>query len=148
MARARRILHPSDFSAASGPAFARAVDMAKHDGAELILLHVLPLLAPLIGDGYVSPKMFEEMQRATRVEGQKRLDALLRKAQKARVRVTPLLREGVAWREITRTAKSKRADLIVMGTHGRTGFAKLFLGSVAERVLATSPCAVLTVRAR
>ncbi len=148
MAGARRILHPSDFSPACAAAFATAVETAEHDGAELILLHVLSPLGPLLGDGYVSPAMFEEMQRTTRAEGQKRLDALARKAEKAGVRVTPLLREGVAWQEITRTAKGKRADLIVMGTHGRTGFAKLFLGSVAERVVATAPCAVLTVRGR
>ena len=50
--------------------------------------------------------------------------------------------------QIVRMARSKRADLIVVGTHGRRGFSKFFLGSVAERVIATAPCPVMTVRGK
>jgi nucleotide-binding universal stress UspA family protein len=56
--------------------------------------------------------------------------------------------EGIAHEQIARTARRQRADLIVMGTHGRTGVARFFLGSVAARVAATAPCPVLTVRGR
>jgi len=59
-----------------------------------------------------------------------------------------LLAEGPAHEEIVRIAKRKRADLVVMGTHGRSGLAKLFLGSVAGRVVAAAPCPVLTVRGK
>jgi nucleotide-binding universal stress UspA family protein len=59
-----------------------------------------------------------------------------------------MLLEGVAHEQIARAAKRQRADLIVMGTHGRTGMARFFLGSVAARVAATAPCPVLTVRGR
>ena len=59
-----------------------------------------------------------------------------------------LVVEGVAHEQITRAAKRLRADLIVMGTHGRTGVARFFVGSVAARVTATAPCPVLTVRGR
>jgi universal stress protein A len=59
-----------------------------------------------------------------------------------------LLDFGVAHERIVRIAKSRRSHLIVMGTHGRTGFAKITLGSVAERVVTMPPCPVVTVRAR
>jgi nucleotide-binding universal stress UspA family protein len=60
--------------------------------------------------------------------------------------VKGLLLEGVPHERIARAARSKKADMVVMGTHGRTGFAKLVLGSVASRVLTVAPCPVLTVR--
>jgi nucleotide-binding universal stress UspA family protein len=56
--------------------------------------------------------------------------------------------DGVAFEEITRFAKRKGVDLIVMGTHGRTGLPRLFMGSVAERVLQRAPCSVLTARGK
>jgi len=67
-------------------------------------------------------------------------------ARKAGVKAMTLLLDGVAHEQIARAARSKKADLIVIGTHGRTGLAKFFLGSVAARVVATAPCPVLTVR--
>lgn len=59
-----------------------------------------------------------------------------------------LLTEGVPYERIVRAARSKRSDLIVIGTHGRTGFSRVFVGSVAERVVRLAPCPVLTVRGR
>ena len=64
------------------------------------------------------------------------------------MRARPLVLEGVAHDQIARTARSKRADMVVIGTHGRTGLAKFFLGSVAARVVAQATCPVLTVRGR
>jgi nucleotide-binding universal stress UspA family protein len=148
MSRIRRILHPTDFSKASSAAFKRAVDMAKSNRAELLLVHVLTAAVPMLADGYVSPQVYEDMANATRAYGQKHLDALVRKAKQAGVRVKGVLLEGIPHERIAQAARSKRADLLVIGTHGRTGFAKLFLGSVASRVLAVAPCPVLTVRGR
>jgi nucleotide-binding universal stress UspA family protein len=148
MSRIRRILHPTDFSKASSAAFKRAVDMAKGNRAELLLVHVLAPAVPMMADGYVSPQVYEDMANATRAYGQKHLDALVRKAKQTGVRVKSLLLEGIPHDSIARAARSKKADLLVIGTHGRTGFAKLFLGSVASRVLAVAPCPVLTVRGR
>jgi nucleotide-binding universal stress UspA family protein len=59
-----------------------------------------------------------------------------------------MLLDGTAHERIVRAARSKRADLIVIGTHGRTGLARLFLGSVAGRVVATATCPVMTVRGK
>src|SRR5436190_8812727 len=146
--RVRRILHPSDFSRASSAAFARAVTMAKAGPAQLLLVHVLPPAVPIAGEGYISPKIYEDLEASARSYAQRRLAALQGKARKAGVKAITLLLEGVAHEQIARAAKSKKADLIVIGTHGRTGLAKFFLGSVASRVLAAAPCPVLTVRGR
>ena len=148
MGKIRRLMHPTDFSKASGAAFARAVEMARADRAELLLAHVLTPAIPMVGDGYVSPKVYEEIEASARAAGQKHLDALVIKAKKAGVRAKGLLLEGVPHDRIVRAAKAKRVDLVVMGTHGRTGLARFFLGSVAERVVSMAACPVLTVRGK
>jgi nucleotide-binding universal stress UspA family protein len=145
----RRILHPSDFSRASGAAFKKAIEMAKAGRAELMVVHVVSPVVPMAaGEGYVSPKMYEEIAASTRAWAQKQLDKLLAKAKQAGVRAKGFVLEGSAHEQIARFARSKHADLLVMGTHGRSGLAKLFLGSVAGRVVAAAPCPVLTVRGK
>jgi nucleotide-binding universal stress UspA family protein len=148
MKRIRRILHPSDFSTASRAAFAKAVEMAKANRAELMVVHVLSPVIPMVGDGYVSPKVYEEVEATARAQAQGQLDRLVAKAKKAGVRVTGVLMEGTPHEQITRAARARRADLVVIGTHGRTGLAKFFLGSVASRVVSLASCPVLTVRGR
>ena len=148
MSRLRRILHPTDFSRASNAAFARAVAMAKADRAELMLVHVMALPVPMAGEGYISPNVYEDLEASARKHAEKRLATLRDKARASGVKVSVLLLEGVAHEQIVRAAKSKKADLIVIGTHGRTGFAKLFLGSVASRVVTAAHCPVLTVRGK
>jgi nucleotide-binding universal stress UspA family protein len=144
----RRILHPSDFSAASNAAFKKAIEMAKASRAELLIVHVINPIIPVAGEGYVSPKMYEDLAASTRAWARKQLDRLLVKAKKSGVRGKGVLAEGAAHEQIARIAKTKRADLVVMGTHGRSGFARLFLGSVAGRVVTAAPCPVLTVKGR
>lgn len=148
MSRLRRILHPTDFSPASRASFARAVSMAKAEHAELLLVHVLMLQLAMAGDGYMSPKVYDDMEAAALKYGQKRLNDLAVKARQGGVRAKTLLLHGVADQQIIRAARSKKADLIVIGTHGRTGLARLFLGSVASRVVAGAHCPVLTVRGK
>lgn len=144
----RRIVHPSDFSTASGAALKKAIDMAKAGRARLLIVHVMNPVVPMAGDGYLSPKMYEDIAASTRAWARKQLDKLLAKARKSGVRATGFLLEGMAHEQIVRFARSRRADLVVMGTHGRSGLAKLFLGSVAGRVVAAAACPVLTVRGR
>jgi nucleotide-binding universal stress UspA family protein len=144
----RRVLHPTDFSRASGAAFSRALAEARANKAALLIVHVLAPAVPVAGEGYVSPSVYEQMAEASRAWGQRQMNRLLARARTARVRVRGLLLEGVAHEQIVRAARRQRADLIVIGTHGRTGVARFFLGSVAARVTATAPCPVLTVRGR
>jgi nucleotide-binding universal stress UspA family protein len=146
----RRVLHPTDFSKASGPAFARALGEARQQRSELVLAHVLTPVVPMAGagEGYIAPSTYEQMAASQRAWAQKQMDRLLTKAKAARVKARALLLEGVAHEQIVRAAKRAGAGVIVMGTHGRTGVARFFLGSVAARVAATAPCPVLTVRGR
>jgi len=132
MRRIRCILLASDFSSASRPAFARALGLAKSARTALTVVHVMSPVVPMMGDGYMSPQLIDEITRRGRAYAQKEFTKLLTKARKAGVRA----------------AKSRRADMIVMGTHGRGPVAKFFLGSVAGRVVATASCPVLTVRGR
>jgi len=142
----RRIVHPSDFSKASGGAFKKAIEMAKAQKAELMIVHVVSPVIPVAGEGYISPKTYEEIAASTRGSAQKQLDKLVAKAKQGGVRAKSFVLEGSAYEEIVRFAKSKHANLLVLGTHGRSGLAKLFLGSVASRVVTAATCPVLTVR--
>jgi len=144
----KRLLHATDFSAASGAAFKAAVEMARRDRAELLLLHVLSPPAPLVADAYVTPEVWTTLLNSQRASAQRQLDALVEKARRARVRARGLLVDGVSADQIVRTSRARHAGMIVVGTHGRTGVARFFLGSVAGRVVATAHCPVLTVRGR
>jgi len=144
----RNILVATDFSAASRPAFRRAMEMALASEASLWIVHVAAPPGPMSPDGYVLPRIYEEMDLAIRTDAQKRLRVMLARARKVGVRGRALLLKGVAHEAIVRAAKAHHADMIVLGTHGRTGVARFFVGSVAARVVAAASCPVLTVRGR
>lgn len=146
MKRIRHILHATDFSKASRPAFAKALELAKQDGARVSLLHVLVPPSPFIGDEL--PSSYLDLQARARREAGRHLAAAVDKAKKAGVRVEATLVEGVPAEKIIGAARRQHPDMIVIGTHGRTGLGRIFMGSVAERVLQRTPCPVLTVRGR
>jgi len=148
MAAMRRILFASDFSKGSGKAFAAAVSMAKANKATLTVLHVVAPMAPITPDQYIGPETWQQIQAENKRWVTRKLAELTIKARKAGVRAAVLLADGNPAKHIVRIAKAGRFDLVVIGTHGRTGLAKFFLGSVAGRVVATAPCPVLTVRSR
>ena len=122
------------------------MELARDNGAELLLVHVFTLPLQMFGEAYIPPSAYEELEGSMRAGATKRLDKLIAKAKQAGVRARGLILEGIPHDRITRAARSNGTDLIVMGTHGRTGLAKLFLGSVAARVLASAACPVMTVR--
>ena len=137
----RTILHPTDFSAGSNAAFRYACDLARDYDAALIVLHTLDLGAPIAFEGELLPSAADEL----RAQAEKQLDALSPPG--PAVRLERVLREGPSSATIVDFAGEMKADVIVMGTHGRTGIGRLFLGSVAEEVLRKAPCPVLTVKA-
>ncbi len=145
--RFRRILHASDFSPVSRRAFEMAVGLARANGAALTLVHVLEPAVPWVEVDYASPRAYQLVTSA-RTTAARRLDALVRKAKTSGVRSTGHLVDGDPRDAIPRAARRLHADLVVVGTHGRTGLDKLLVGSVAERVVAMAPCAVITVRGR
>lgn len=140
MIPAQTILHPTDFSDSATAAFRVACTLAKQWNARLIILHVYPPVTALYtGEGIVPPSVGPS--RETLWE---RLQQI--RPQDPNVQVEHVLVEGVEVPEILRVAKGRNVDLIVMGTHGRTGLGRILLGSIAEHVLRQSPCPVLTVR--
>ena len=148
MSQFRRILYASDFSAASRPAFRRALGLARANRATLTVAHVYSAIVPLMGEGVAIAQVYDRWVAEVRRDAERRLQRLVAKARKSGVRVKGLLLEGVPHDRILRAARSTRADLIVLGTHGRTGLGRVILGSVAARVVAAARCPVLTVRAK
>ena len=148
MSRMRRIFFASDFSKASGKAFTTAVTMAKANRATLTILHVIVPFVPIVPEQYINTVTWEQIDRQARRWSQRQLVKLVDRAKKAGIRAVGLLLEGDPAQQIVRAARSKRADLLVVGTHGRTGLTKLFVGSVAARVVATASCPVATVRGK
>jgi glycine betaine transporter len=135
-ATVERILFPTDFSPSSLQALPQAEELARRFGAELIVLHVD--FAPTIYD------LPEAGEPASKRAVERAVDLL--RAHDFRAR--GIVSHGFPIDEIVRVAASERADLIVMGTHGRTGLKHALMGSVAEGVVRHAGCAVMTVRAR
>jgi len=141
----RRILMATDFTEASGPAWERAVALARENGAELFVAHVYEPPNAIQAEA-VAPGVFEEWNTTLRANVARKLQLIAGEAWKSGVLAHTLVLTGVPDEAIAEAAREYTIDLIVIGTHGRTGFARLFLGSVASRLIATAPCAVLTVR--
>ncbi len=139
MLQLQTILHPTDFSKQSEYAFRLAGVLARDHGARLIVLHVVPVAVAYGEMGViVQPEGYQEGV----------LDQLRQlRLPDPSVRIEPRVQEGQAGTEIVRVAKEAGCDLIVMGTHGRTGLGRLLMGSVAEQVMRQAPCPVLTVKA-
>ena len=106
MSRHRRILHPTDFSSASGAAFKRAIALAKADKAQLFIAHVIAPPMPIAGEGYMPPNLYEDLEASARKYTDKKLAALEVKARAAGVKATTLVLEGVAHEEIVRAARA------------------------------------------
>jgi nucleotide-binding universal stress UspA family protein len=144
----RTFVVPYDFSEHARAALDTAVDLARRLGAELHLIHIIHLHTYAHGAfGGVSvpaPTNTTEIQNAL----MKSLQGVVAGIDNAPAKVEPHIVEGANVAEMIRaSAEELGADLIVMGTHGRTGLAHVFLGSVAERTLRKAPCPVLTVQA-
>ncbi len=143
----KRILVPVDFSRDSLKALAYANDFAKLFGAELSVLYVVePIYYATPADMYVTTPNLSMLLDEQRRIGEQQLArlgaALKKKGQRART----TLKTGAPAQVIVDTAKTARADLIIMATHGRTGLAHILMGSVAEKVVRSARCPVLTVR--
>jgi nucleotide-binding universal stress UspA family protein len=141
----RHILAPTDFSEYSKTAMASAFELAKTFSARLTVLHVVEL-PPYPIEGYVpasvSSSFIEDLERQATQD----LAQLLPDAATAGVEVVRLVAVGTPYRKIIEVAESEQVDLIVMATAGRTGFSHLVMGSIAERIVRTAACPVLTIR--
>jgi universal stress protein A len=140
----RHILTPTDFSDYSKKAISDAFELARTFGATLSLLHVLEP-SPYLGE-FTLPTMGEELLGDLERQASAALAQVLPDAQEAKTEVTRAVAIGSPSQKIVETAEAEHVDLIVMATHGRTGLSHLLIGSVAERVVRTAPCPVLTIR--
>jgi nucleotide-binding universal stress UspA family protein len=131
------ILFATDFSPASREAFEVATGLARDYKARLIAMHVIPPIRADFAEFSTFPGPDEDRSEALR---------LLHEIQSPGHSIEHQLLEGDPASVIAETAAATGADIIVMGTHGRTGFRRLMMGSVAEEVLRQAPCPVLTVR--
>jgi nucleotide-binding universal stress UspA family protein len=139
MLNIQTILHPTDYSERSDFAFRIACSLARDYRAKLVLVHVALRSVTIEGEAPIAPRSEEYFQAE-----EEKLEGV---SVPAEIRVERFVREGDPAGEILRAAQFTNTDLIVMGTHGRTGLARLLAGSVAEQVMRRAPCPVLTVRA-
>lgn len=143
--RIQRILLPTDFSANSVIATEYACELAEKFNAEIHLLHTLEfhhIATPDFGMGLALPAFVEESKAAA----EKALNNVLDPQWTAGRKVVQSIVEGSPVKEIVGYARSQDIDLIVISTHGRTGLAHVLMGSVAENIVRSAPCPVLTVR--
>jgi universal stress protein A len=142
-----RILVPTDFGAASDAALECAKEIARRFNGRLYLLHVVE---DPTATGVWTPEIYvgasAELRETLLRDAKLRLDKALTEAEREEFKATIEIRVGAAAQAIGEFARETGIELIVMGTHGRRGLAHMFLGSVAERMVRTAPCPVLTVR--
>ncbi len=140
--RFKKILAAIDFSPPSREAMRTAAELAAESGADLTVAHFWQV--PLLGAELPMPAQYiEDIRTAT----EQQLDAWTAEATElAGKRVANAFGMGAPWDELVKLARRDGYDLIVVGTHGRTGLKHVLLGSVAEKVVRYAPCAVLVVR--
>lgn len=145
----RKIILATDFSEASQDAIRHAVWMAKSLKAELKVLHVFEPSGWMVPSPYYFTPGFEQWVDAsldkTRQAGKRSLEAL---AESLDMQAETIFAEGPTGKEIVRIAAEHNADLLILGTHGYTGWNHLTLGSIAEYVVRHAACPVLTVKPR
>ena len=142
----KTILVATDFSETATKAIDAAVEFAKKFEAQLIVLHAyrveIPMASPMTAGGYVLPDGFFEQLGS---HARKQVEATAKEIEARGVKTIGLAVEQSAAIAIVEEAKTRPVDLIVMGTRGLTGLKHVALGSVADRVVRTAPCPVLTI---
>lgn len=139
-----KILFPTDFSEPAEKAFDYAVFLATSHEADLALLHVVDQLH---GETYYEILALTPMQIAEKMtkRAHEDLQTLVDRVKES-VTATEAVREGKVWVEICKAAEEEKADIIIIGSHGRTGLSHILIGSTAETVVRHSSCPVLVVR--
>jgi universal stress protein A len=141
----RRILAPTDFSELSKQGLKSALELAEAFGAKLLLLYVVePPPYPVEGivPSHLGATMLDDLERQATND----LAQMLSETQASTMDVARRVVVGIPYRKIVDVAEEEKIDLIVMTTHGRTGLSHLVMGSVAEKIVRTAPCPVLTIR--
>ena len=143
----KKILFCTDFSEDAHWAFRYALNLAETYRSKLLIFHVIGL-HPYVDrlSSYLTSEELEELRTSQRKELEKEMEAHYLQKMGSFKDYQVLFKEGEPFLEIIQTAKKEAADLIVMGTHGRTALDSVIFGSTADKVVRKSPCPVLTVR--
>ena len=141
----KKILFPTDFSVASDYALSYVVSMAKRFKAEIFLIHVVDTSYDI--SGFYIPhisveKLIQEMESSAEAQ-LKKVGGKISRSVKA---YKSAVKSGIPYKEIIKFAKNKGIDMIIMGTHGKSGTDHFFFGSTTERVMKQADCPVLTIR--
>jgi universal stress protein A len=137
-------LVPIDFSEHAERALQYAIELAQKMSARITLLHVIHTMPLGVTEmGASLPYSYLQEMEADIAQA---MDAYLRQVQEAKLQGEVKTVHGVPFQEIVEHAKAAKIDLIIMGTHGRTGLRHVLLGSVAEKVVRLAPCSVLVTR--
>lgn len=143
----KRICVATDFSKPAERAFDYGVSFARQFNAELHVLHVVEDIIPTVPEPGLAMLPSQEIMEGLRKASQDGMKKLCETRPTSGVTIRQIIREGAPYREIAAYAKDESIDMIIVGTHGRAGLTHLLLGSVAERVVRSAPCPVLTVHA-
>lgn len=135
----KNVLVATDGSKYSNAAIEKAIDFAKSYGGELKIVSVVDVPSEFYAE---APQVVEDLIRKAKSFA----DDVRKKAEASNINASTFTAEGEAYEVITRLAKDEKADIIVMGSHGRTGLKRLLMGSVAEKTIGHSPCPVLVVK--
>ncbi len=138
----KTIILAVDGSEVSRNALRHAVELAKQNNGTLVAVHVIPPIDVMDIETFKP----ESLIRGLREEGKKILSEVRELAAGEDVKVQTTIEEGIPFEVICEAARSSGADIIVMGSHGRTGIGKVFIGSVTERVISRAHCPVLVVK--
>jgi universal stress protein A len=147
MLSVKKILAPVDFSDASRQGLAAACELAGLFQAELLVANVIPVLPPRPTDPNFAFEV-PEYENILHKDGEAKLAELIKTAVPAGVAARAVIGHGHPAKEVIRIAEEEKADLIVIATHGHSGWHHLLLGSVAEKVIRQAPCPVFAVRER
>jgi len=140
----KRILFPTDFSEGAMNALPYAVDMVRHYGARLYMLHVMHDIA--VSGLHIPHVSLDVIHKEIEAEASKEIEKFGVMERQDIKNIEYVILRGVPYEEILKFVEKNNIDLIVMGTHGRKGLDRVLFGSVAERVVRNAPCPVLTVR--
>jgi nucleotide-binding universal stress UspA family protein len=141
----KKIAVATDFSKAADQALRYGLTFASQFGAELHLVHVIEDIIPTVPEPGLAMLPTQEIMQTLRKSSEEAMAQQIARIPAGKINLVKVVREGVPFREVDTYAREAEIDLLVLGTHGRTGLSHLLLGSVAERVLRSAPCPVLTV---
>lgn len=145
--RIRTILLPTDFSECGNYALSYAASLARTFGASIICVHVIEPMVPTVGySGMTEPLPIADISDQLEDSAERELPKIAECEECAGLEVEELIVHGEAASEIVRVAKDRRVDLIVVSSHGRTGWGRILFGSTAEAVVRHASCPVLVVK--